>query len=157
MLSKQFFRKYSVLQILFFVFVVWSAGGATVYQGYLYSPNNFVTIPIVAICCLMLSKERVSLLSRDLVVITIFLLIWGAIGTSVMGYSCHYFYLIYNLFLAYTICNVYKKDMFVLYENVVTIFSLISLIAFFIVLPLNAANCLIFFLCLDKDDNTESC
>ena len=136
MLSKQIFRKYSVLQILFFVFVVWSAGGASKYQGYLYSPNNFVAVPIVAICCLMLSKERVSLLSRDLVVITIFLLIWGAIGTSAMGYSCHYFYLIYNLFLAYTICNVYKKDMFVLYENVVTIFSLISLIAFFTVLAI---------------------
>ena len=134
MTSKQIFHKYSFIQILFFVFVVWSAGGATVYQGYLYSPNNFVTIPVVTICCLMLSNEKIPILSKHLVFMTVFLLLWGAIGTSIMGYSCHYFYLIYNAFLAYTICKVYKKDMFVLYENVVTIFSLISLMAFFMVL-----------------------
>lgn len=129
-----FKRKYNFIEIIFLIFVIWSAGGATIYQSYLYSPNNLATIPIVAMCLCILYKRGISWFNSFVLKIIILLLIWGTLGTFYMGYNCQYFYLIYNIFLSYTLVKTFNRDIFIYYEKTVTFFSLMSLIAFFSVL-----------------------
>lgn len=129
-ISKDTFRKYTFWQIAFIVFVIWSAGGATEYQTYLYSPNHIATIPILFMCfCFLYQVKREEKL-KNLIWVIFFLLVWGTLGSYMSGYNCNYFYLIYNIFLSYTICKIYGKDLFVFYENIVTVLSCISVIAF---------------------------
>lgn len=129
-------RKYDLLDIAFLIFVVWSAGGATSYQGYLYSPNSITTIPIVLVCMYMLHRKKCTYFNPLLLKIVFLLLVWGAVGTYCMGYNCHYFYLIYNIFLAYTLLKVFGVDVFRYYEKIVTGLSLIALVAFFAVVAI---------------------
>lgn len=126
--------KYGFIDIAFFIFVVWSAGGATVYQGYLYSPNTIAAIPIIGVCLYMLRKRNIAFFNPQLLKIVFALFVWGAVGTFYKGYNCNYFYLIYNIFIAYTIIIVFNHEIFSYYARIMTFFSLISIVAFFAVL-----------------------
>lgn len=125
---------YSKLEIAFIAFVIWSAGGATVYQSFLYSPNSIATIPIVLICAYLLKTHGIVIINRICVFIGLALLLWGTLGTSWLGYNCQYYYLVYNIFLSYVIWSVYRKDLWYLYEKIMVFFAVISLIVFFAVI-----------------------
>ena len=124
------------IEKLFAFFVVLCAGGGSKIQSVLYTVNGSIigTALVILISLYIISKHAKEIKLSNIIILIVFLGIWGVLGTINEGESRNYFYIIYNIFTSYSLFLAFKKGIFKRYVDIVSGLAAFSLVMFFVCL-----------------------
>ena len=157
MVKLQYTNKIGVFEyIYFFMIVIYTAMGTPFTKAMMafYNQPLGFAIPIIMTLILII-RRKVNFSNRNLYIILAIYFIWLILQTIKYNqiYPTISFFVFYNIMIAYILIQVYQTKMFLLYEKIVALLSVVALVGWmFMTIAPNAFGSLIDIIKMPKSE-----
>ena len=131
--------------LYFFMIVIYSAMAISFTRsmmGYFQQPIGFA-LPII-MTIILLIRNNVTFVNKSFLIIIATYTIWSILQYVKYNYFniTYFFFVYYNITIAYIIISIYKANTFLLYEKIVTVLSFVAIIGwlFMVLVPNSFGN-----------------